>query len=87
MNLPHHRDADSRFDIPPPEIRSDLIQEFHQHWLQLWRDGRLPSRADIDPADFKRILPNIILAEIETDPPIPTCALRSKTISTCSTWT
>jgi hypothetical protein len=68
MNLPHHRDADSRFDIPLPEIRSDLIQEFHQYWLRLWRDGRLPSRADIDPADFKRILPNVILAEIEREP-------------------
>lgn len=68
MNLPHHRDADSRFDIPLAEIRSDLIQEFHQHWLRLSQSGRLPCRADIDPADFKRILPNIILAAIEPAP-------------------
>lgn len=68
MNLPHHRDTDSRFDIPLAEIRSDLVQEFHQHWLRLSHGGRLPSRADIDPANFKRILPNIILAEIE---PLP----------------
>lgn len=68
MDLPHHRDTDSRFDIPLSEIGSELIQEFHQHWLRLWRDGRLPCRADIDPVNFKRILPNIILAEIEPDP-------------------
>ncbi|HWA50303.1 MAG TPA: PAS domain-containing protein [Dongiaceae bacterium] len=68
MDLSHHRDTDSRFDVPLSEIGSDLIQEFHRHWLLLWHDGRLPSRADIDPANFKRILPNVILAEIEADP-------------------
>ena len=68
MNLPHDRDADSRFDVPLSEIESELIHAFHAHWLQLRRGGRLPGRADIDPADFKRILPNVILAEIEHDP-------------------
>lgn len=68
MNLPHHRDTDSRFDIPLSEIGSDLIQEFHRHWLLLCDGGRLPRRADIDPVNFKRILPNVILAEIEPQP-------------------
>ncbi len=68
MDLPHHRDTDSRFDIPLPEIGSDLIQEFHRHWLLLCDGNRLPRRADIDPVNFKHILPNIILAEIEPRP-------------------
>lgn len=68
MDLPHDRDTDSRFDIPLAEIGSDLIHEFHQHWLRLCRDGRLPARTDIDPTNFKRILPNVILADIEPAP-------------------
>lgn len=68
MSLLPQRDADSRFDIPLSEIGSDLIQEFHQHWHALARRGRLPGRAEIDPVNFKRILPNIILTEIEPSP-------------------
>jgi hypothetical protein len=68
MSHSQQRDTDSRFYIPLSEIGSELIREFHQHWLLLSQRGRLPCRADIDPADFKRILPNIILTEIEPAP-------------------
>ncbi len=61
-------EADSRFDIPLSEIRSDLIHEFHRHWLRLCRGSLLPSRSEIDPANFKRMLPNVILVDIECDP-------------------
>jgi hypothetical protein len=61
-------EPDSRFDVALSEVSSPLIQQFHHHWLQICRSGRLPGRADIDPADFKRILPSMILADIELDP-------------------
>jgi hypothetical protein len=61
-------DAKSRFDLTLSEISSELIQRFHRYWLQICRNGRLPGRADVDPSNFKRILPNVILAEIEQDP-------------------
>jgi hypothetical protein len=68
MYLINPHDAESRFDLTLSEISSGLIQQFHRQYLQICRNGRLPSRADIDPSNFKRILPNVILADIEGDP-------------------
>jgi hypothetical protein len=68
MNMINPYGAESRFDLALSEISSDLIQQFHRHWLQICVNGRLPKRADIDPANFKRILPNVILTELERDP-------------------
>ena len=61
-------DAEGKIDLPLSEVSSDLIQQFHRHWLQICGDRLLPSRADIDPSNFKRILPNVILLDIECDP-------------------
>jgi hypothetical protein len=68
MNMISPQDVESRFDLTLSEICSELIQQFHRHWLQICRNGRLPNRADIDPSNFKRILPNVILANIEREP-------------------
>ena len=68
MDMINPSEADSRFDIPLSEIRSELIHEFHRHWLRLCRGSLLPSRSEIDPANFKRMLPNVILVDIEHDP-------------------
>lgn len=78
MNMPYEAanvsdvigrlDTESRFDISLSEVSSELIQQFHRHWLLICGHGRLPSRADIEPANFKRILPNVILADIESAP-------------------
>ena len=61
-------EADSRFDIPLTDVRSDLIHDFHRHWLRLCHGSLLPSRSEIYPANFKRMLPNVILVDIECDP-------------------
>jgi hypothetical protein len=68
MNMINPYEAESRFDIALSEMSSELIQQFHRHWLHLCCGDVLPSRAEIDPANFKRILPNVILAEIEREP-------------------
>lgn len=68
MNLIDPSDVERRFDLPLWEIGSEIIHGFHRHWLHLCRSNLLPSRADIDPANFRRILPNVILADIEHDP-------------------
>ena len=68
MNMINPYDAESRFDFPLSDIGSELIQQFHRHWLQLCCNGRLPSRSDIDPSNFKRILPSVVMADIEQDP-------------------
>ena len=68
MNMINPHEAESRFDLALSEVSSVMIPQFHRHWLQICSNGRLPNRADIDPANFKRILPNVILIDIERDP-------------------
>jgi hypothetical protein len=68
MNMINPYDVESRFDIALSEISSEQIEQFHRHWLRLCRGSLLPTRADVDPSNFKRLLPNIILADIEHDP-------------------
>lgn len=68
MNMVNPYDVDSRYDVALSEISSQLVQQFHRHWLGLCRNDRPPTRSDIDPANFTRLLPNVLLAEIELDP-------------------
>jgi hypothetical protein len=49
------------------ELSSSIATELYAYWERKRGTRRMPSRADIDPADLKRILPNIILARFERD--------------------
>ena len=42
MNMINPYEAESRFDLAMSEISSDMIQQFHRHWLQICGNGRLP---------------------------------------------
>lgn len=68
MNMVNPYEVESRYDIHLSEIGSELIQQFHRHWLQMCSRGGVPSRDDIDPCNFKRVLPNVILVDVERDP-------------------
>lgn len=50
-----------RFDIPLSEVASQAIRDFDAYWRGKMTDGRLPARADIDPAEIKPLLPGIVL--------------------------
>lgn len=39
-------------------------EELFAYWASLRRGGRLPSRADISPRDFKRLLPTVSLIDV-----------------------
>lgn len=39
-------------------------QELFAYWASLRQGGRLPSRADIHPRDFKRLLPTVSLIDV-----------------------
>ena len=52
----------------PGEARSQQIRELHRYWLSKCRDGVLPSRGAIDPAEIRALLPYVILAEIDAAP-------------------
>jgi hypothetical protein len=65
LALPRH---DYEFDVALAEVTSSCIARFDAYWHSKAQAGRLPARADIDPADLKSILPNIILLNVGYDP-------------------
>lgn len=48
--------------------RLPSITELHEYWLSRCAGRPMPSRADIDPADIRHLLPAIALVDIEPDP-------------------
>ena len=68
MNMINPYEAVGKYDLPLSDISSDMIQQFHRHWLRLCDEDRLPSRDLIDPTNFKPIMPHVILAKIENEP-------------------
>lgn len=46
-------------------MRSPIVREAYRYWRGKKRGDRLPSRADIDPVEIPRLLPNISLVERE----------------------
>jgi hypothetical protein len=56
------------FDIPLSEVGSAPIKGFDTYWRSKMKDGRLPSRDDIDPAEIVPLLPDIVLLNVEWEP-------------------
>lgn len=57
-----------RFDIPLSEVASAPIRGFDAYWRGKMQNGRLPARTDIDPAEIKPLLPDIVLLNVEWEP-------------------
>ena len=56
------------FDIPLAEVESAPIKGFDAYWRGKPKDGRLPSREDIDPAEIVPLLPDLVLLNVEWEP-------------------
>ncbi|SME88145.1 PAS domain-containing protein [Tistlia consotensis] len=52
----------------PATVESRRIAALHRHWSDLKRDRPVPLRDDLDPADIKELLPNVMLVDIEPEP-------------------
>lgn len=50
------------------QIESRLIRQLFLYWQSKCRDGRLPRRADIDAAEIPRLMPNILIVDVEYNP-------------------
>lgn len=50
------------YDTPAAAARAH--EELHAYWQGLRREGRLPSRDDLDPSGFKRHLPGVSLIDV-----------------------
>lgn len=54
--------------IDADRITSSRVGELHRYWQSKCRAGTLPSRAEIDPIEIPRLLPYLVIAEIEAAP-------------------
>ncbi|MGD1878350.1 MAG: PAS domain-containing protein [Kiloniellaceae bacterium] len=50
------------------QIESTLIRQLYVYWRSKCREGAIPRRADIDPAEIPRLMPNLLIADIEYHP-------------------
>jgi len=50
------------------QIESSLIRRLYLYWRSKCRDGTIPRRADIDPVEIPKLVPNMLIADIEHDP-------------------
>jgi hypothetical protein len=49
------------------KISSDLIRTLNGWWASV-AGGAVPDRSLLDPVDFKELLPNIAIADVEPEP-------------------
>lgn len=54
--------------IDAARLTSDKVEQFHRYWRGKCAVGSLPSRAAIDPVEIPRLLPYLVIAEIEPEP-------------------
>jgi hypothetical protein len=51
----------------PAQIRSELVRSLFD-WWNAHRGDDIPDRADLDPNDLKKLLPNLLISDVEQDP-------------------
>jgi hypothetical protein len=54
--------------IEAGQITSLRVEALYSYWQSKRRDGSLPTRAAIDPTEIPRLLPFLVIAEIEASP-------------------
>jgi hypothetical protein len=55
-------------DIPFDKVTSPAVRRFYQIWNAKRGERLMPSWQDIDPAEMRSILPNMIVTAIEPEP-------------------
>jgi hypothetical protein len=51
-----------------PAALAPRVRQLRDYWESKRRGRAMPTRADIDPAEIKPLLPNLLIAELFTDP-------------------
>ena len=52
-------------DPPVPSITDARLQNGYAYWRGKSLNGRLPARADIDPREIPKLLPHVMLVDVE----------------------
>ena len=51
----------------PAQIQSELVRSLF-HWWNAHRGDDIPDRSDLDPDDLKKLLPNLMISDLEENP-------------------
>ncbi|HET6157441.1 MAG TPA: PAS domain-containing protein [Dongiaceae bacterium] len=54
--------------IDAGQVKSERVTRFHDYWRSKCAGGSLPSRTSINPTEIPRLLPYLVMAEIEREP-------------------
>ncbi len=54
--------------LQPGKIQAANLRALYEYWSSKCGQNRLPTRADLDPADIPRLLPYIYIVDVERDP-------------------
>ncbi|MGO1120337.1 PAS domain-containing protein [Rhodovibrionaceae bacterium A322] len=54
---------------PDLQFRAKTLYDLTAYWLKKRAERRMPSRADIDPADIRFLLPYVFLVDVKDDHP------------------
>lgn len=54
--------------ITAGELTSERVKRFQDYWQSKCKEGSPPRRGGIDPVEIPRLLPYIVIAEIEPEP-------------------
>lgn len=49
-------------------LRSTINRQALEYWIKIRGSRPMPSRADLDPLDIRKILPNVVLLDVTSDP-------------------
>lgn len=61
-------DNDIHLDIPRDQVKSTRVIAIDDYWRSKCVGDRLPSRADIDPAEIRSYLPGLLLTDVTLEP-------------------
>lgn len=59
---------DPRRDLPEAGIPAGVHHDLYRLWLDRWAPGRMPGRADFDPRVMPKLLPFLMLIDVERNP-------------------
>ncbi|OUS15705.1 hypothetical protein A9Q97_02885 [Rhodospirillales bacterium 47_12_T64] len=60
--------TESKLVFDPSKIKSVKNFEVYQYWEKQRGNRLMPARADLDPADLRHLLPNILIHEVQLEP-------------------
>lgn len=57
-----------KIGVTPDLVTNEAVRHFHGFWLSRCQDGRLPTKAAMDPVEMRAYLGGLILTKVHYDP-------------------